>query len=210
MKTEICIIDDEPDLLEAFTSGLKSEFEVHVFSSAGQALEKMSHGLRPEVIVTDLKMPEMDGFTLIQELKLREIHSELVVVSGHANKSDVKQAMALGVRQFLDKPFALSQLQEAIVAALLAQMPTPSPDYRNRILLELIFNLEQLAVSHFDRAAMAENFICDTSATLYESNVQRIEFLRMLRNQRDIYNKISLLKKMCESQKVLSLVKGKP
>ena len=102
----ILIIDDEPIVKIALRSILPSE--EHGFSICGTA----SNGLeampliekhQPDVIITDLKMPEMDGLELIRTLKEKNYPGEILVLSNYEDFDSVRSALLLGAADYLLK-----------------------------------------------------------------------------------------------------------
>lgn len=102
----ILIIDDEPIVKIALRSILP--WEEHGFSICGTA----SNGLeampliekhQPDVIITDLKMPEMDGLELIRTLKEKNYPGEILVLSNYEDFDSVRSALLLGAADYLLK-----------------------------------------------------------------------------------------------------------
>jgi PAS domain S-box-containing protein len=116
----VLLVDDEPDALTVLAEMLGEQgAEVHVASTSRDALERMGEVL-PHVLVSDIGMPEMDGFTLIQ--RIRALPSErggdtrAIALTAFARAEDVRRALAAGYQVHLAKPVELPQLANAIVA----------------------------------------------------------------------------------------------
>jgi len=111
----ILIVDDNDDTREALSLLLRLEgFTVAAASTGPNALDMLQAGLRPCVLLLDLRMPGMDGWTVIDRL---QAHGELrqvpvVVLSG--DEADRERAARVGVRELLRKPAE----HTAIVAAV--------------------------------------------------------------------------------------------
>lgn len=70
---------------------------------------------QPHVVLLDLKLPDVDGFTLLEELQKSEaVRVPVIVVSAFAFQSDQRRALGLGARRYLVKPVNLNQLKQAI------------------------------------------------------------------------------------------------
>ncbi|MDJ0705034.1 MAG: response regulator [Leptolyngbyaceae cyanobacterium MO_188.B28] len=71
---------------------------------------------QPELILLDIKLPKIDGFTLIQQIQqhVNWRHLPIVVVSGYAFKADQQRALALGARRYLVKPVKIDELQQVV------------------------------------------------------------------------------------------------
>jgi CheY-like chemotaxis protein len=75
---------------------------------------------RPHLILLDLKLPDLDGYTLLSQIQIHPIWQNIpvIVVSAYAFQRDQQRALGLGARRYLVKPIRLSQLNQAIEAEL--------------------------------------------------------------------------------------------
>ena len=82
----------------------------------GLQLFQNLENFQPELVLLDIKLPEIDGFTLIQQMGQHEDwrHLPIVVVSGYAFQADQTRALALGARRYLVKPVRIDELQQVI------------------------------------------------------------------------------------------------
>ena len=115
MIRRIVLVDDDAAVLESLDAVFTSAgYEVHSFASATAFLERIE-SLQPACIVTDLRMPGIDGLSLVSLLQgRREAFWPVVVISGHADVPDAVAAMRAGAVDFLTKPFAPRQLLEIV------------------------------------------------------------------------------------------------
>ena len=105
-QKSILIVDDENDILSSMQILLEGEgyFVLTAFSGE-DALEKIGHH-HIDLVITDVRMPGMDGFKLIEEIKKRTPDTKIMVMTGHANVIDAKAlSFRLGASDFLSKPF---------------------------------------------------------------------------------------------------------
>jgi CheY-like chemotaxis protein len=111
----VLIVDDYAGTRESLAQLLQMErFEIAVAASGHEALDMLQAGLRPCVVLLDLRMPGMDGWEVFDRM---QAHAELratpvIILSGEP--ADNERARRVGVREFLEKPAAKS----AIVAAV--------------------------------------------------------------------------------------------
>lgn len=86
----------------------------------GVELESVIQQFQPQIILLDLKLPDVDGYTLLEQLQQREDWQKIpvVVVSAYAFQRDQQRALELGARRYLVKPIRLSQLTEVIYEEL--------------------------------------------------------------------------------------------
>lgn len=113
------VVDDEPDVSYYIGLQLKNQYRVFYAKDGQEALEKAKE-LLPDVIITDLLMPRVDGFELCQSVRSSELlnHIAVVVLSARGGDEDRIRAVAEGADAFLAKPFNGEELR-AIVARLL-------------------------------------------------------------------------------------------
>ena len=111
----IVLIDDEPSVLLALRLLLGAlGFQVKDFSSSKEAVRYLEDGGACDYILSDLRMPELDGLEVLRASKRARPELPFVLISGHATDEDVSEAEELGVDGFLGKPFSPDQLQRAI------------------------------------------------------------------------------------------------
>jgi two-component system C4-dicarboxylate transport response regulator DctD len=114
----VAFFDDDEDLLAANSQSLElAGFEVWAFNSAAKGLPLLDRDFAG-VVVTDIRMPRMDGRQLFR--KLQEIDADLPVIfiTGHADVSEAVEALHQGAYDFVAKPFARERLIQAIQRAL--------------------------------------------------------------------------------------------
>ena len=81
-------------------------FVVEVAGDGPMALAKIDAGLKPDICLVDIVMPEMDGFELIQRLKERKIEGKIIVLSNLGQKEDVEKGLSLGADGYIVKASA--------------------------------------------------------------------------------------------------------
>ncbi len=121
-RVVVIIVDDEPDIAREIADGLSADgIEAQIAHSAEEALAHMRQaGGAVGVVVTDLKMPGLDGFGLIARLREDPTGEmpEILLMSGHASPDERRRAMQAGVSAVLRKPFAWAEFSDAINGAL--------------------------------------------------------------------------------------------
>ncbi len=108
---KIAIVEDDINMRKSLEIALKEypEFKIVAFKSATDALKKLDESF--DVIVTDITMPKMDGIEFIRRLPFK---SNIIIMTGNATLSRAVDAMRLGVKDFLTKPFEIETLVTAI------------------------------------------------------------------------------------------------
>lgn len=115
-RLKIVLADDNPVLLREFKRVLGKEFEVVGAVADGRALLEQCGHLHPEVIVTDISMPLMDGFEAVENLR-RKGNPKVVFLTVHEEQAFVEEAKALGAMGYVLKRSRPSVLIEAIRSA---------------------------------------------------------------------------------------------
>jgi len=112
MKRKILFIDDITEFRQLTTSILKFNFDVEVAENGLEALRKIDRGYRPDLIVTDINMPEMDGEAFIRKMKRNDElgYIPIVVLSSIDNSKDRIRLLEEGVNDFIVKPFNPTEL----------------------------------------------------------------------------------------------------
>jgi two-component system response regulator GlrR len=126
-RNRVLLVDDDPDLLKLLSIRLTSAgYHVESTSSAEQALTNIALA-RPRVVITDLRMPGMDGMALFQHLHHKDPSLPVILLTAHGTIPDAVQATQSGVFAYLTKPYdpkALLQLIERAVALTLPDEST--------------------------------------------------------------------------------------
>lgn len=115
----ILLVDDEPSVLRYTKTLLEIEnYRVETASSGEEAVERMSRGPAPNLIVLDLVLPGMDGLQTLESCKKIRPEQKVVMMSCLNDTSKVVQAIKLGASDYVTKPFQPPQLQGAVRRAL--------------------------------------------------------------------------------------------
>jgi two-component system response regulator GlrR len=126
-KIRILLVDDDPDLLKLLSIRLTSAgYHVELASSAEQALTSIALA-RPRVVITDLRMPGMDGMALFQHLHQKDPSMPVILLTAHGTIPDAVQATQRGVFAYLTKPYDPKALLQLIERAVALPLPDESP-----------------------------------------------------------------------------------
>src|SRR5512143_4218619 len=108
----ILVVDDDPGLLRLLTIRLRSQkYEVEPAENAAKALAAVAR-FRPARVITDVRMPEMDGISLLRELQRRWPSLNIIMLTAHGTIPDAVKATQAGAFAFLTKPVEKEQLLE--------------------------------------------------------------------------------------------------
>ena len=125
LNQTVNIVDDDPSVRKGLGRLLKSAgYEVEIFGSAREFLNVDPICERPSCLVLDMKMPELSGFDLQQELKQKNYALPIVFITGHGDIPMSVKAMKIGAVDFLTKPFDEDDLLNAVQEALKKDIKT--------------------------------------------------------------------------------------
>jgi len=114
----LLIVEDEIELADCLFEYFQGQFdEVYVAHSGPAAIEAFEKG-KFSVIVSDYNLPGMDGLELLRFLRAVGDTTPVVWISGRAGKEEFREALKEGVFEFIEKPFQLEKLKEAVESAL--------------------------------------------------------------------------------------------
>jgi DNA-binding response OmpR family regulator len=121
-RVRILIVEDDPIILDLITTRLDiAGYDTYFARDGFEGLSRL-HELRPSALVLDLNMPRLDGFGLLRKMRQEGLHTPTMVLTARNQPDDVKQAISLGARDFLAKPFKDEQLLQR-VGRLLRKAP---------------------------------------------------------------------------------------
>jgi two-component system, LuxR family, response regulator FixJ len=112
------VVDDDDAMRDSLAFLLEASAIASRQYPSAPALLRRAAELEPGCILTDMRMPEMNGLELVRELKRLGVQIPVIVLTGHGDVSLAVEAMKAGVLDFLEKPFAEADLLGAVQAAL--------------------------------------------------------------------------------------------
>ncbi|HHX81481.1 MAG TPA: sigma-54-dependent Fis family transcriptional regulator, partial [Pseudomonadaceae bacterium] len=122
-RSRIMLVDDDDDLLHLISVRLRANnYQVNAVSSAEKALALLPV-FKPQAVITDLRMPGMDGLTLFREIQERYLGLPVIVLTAHGTIPDAVEAVQQGVFSYLVKPFDAKLLLNNLDKALRYRHP---------------------------------------------------------------------------------------
>lgn len=113
----VFLVDDEPIVLDGIRS--KIDWENSGFTFAGEASDgeialSMLSEIKPDILITDIKMPFMDGLELATAIKKIQPWIKIIILSGHDEFDYAKKAISIGIEDYLLKPFTLDEVLKTL------------------------------------------------------------------------------------------------
>src|SRR5690348_1734858 len=116
VKERILVVDDEPSIRKYLQTLLEVEgFDVEALSSGREAIEKVNGGERPDFIILDVLMPELNGIDTLKELLQIDRSLNVIMLSCSNEVGTVVEAIRIGAHDYLTKPFEKSELDAAML-----------------------------------------------------------------------------------------------
>jgi len=113
-QLKILILDDDKSVRDEIAEFLTAQgYTLYTAGLPSEALDLAAQQL-PDVVILDIKLPEMDGLTVLEKLKLLYPEIEIIMITGHGDMESVIKAMRLGAADYLTKPFRLHEIRIAI------------------------------------------------------------------------------------------------
>ncbi len=119
MNEKILVVDDEKDMRDLIETVLKTEkthnYQIVMAETAKEALA-IFDSTSPDLIISDIRMPEMDGFAFLEKIRSRDKGAAVpfLFLSAYSQRENLSQARSLAVDDYLYKPFASQELLEAV------------------------------------------------------------------------------------------------
>lgn len=118
MKYSLLIVEDEPVLRSLLVEILENpELKISEAENGKVAFEILKTQ-KFDAVLSDIKMPMMDGLELLKAIRFEKILVPFIVLTGHGDREQTLQALKLGAFDFIDKPFEQDQLREVVQKAL--------------------------------------------------------------------------------------------
>jgi excisionase family DNA binding protein len=117
-RARVLVVDDEASIRDLLSKTLAlAEYDVDTAADASTALGRV-RAAEYDLLIADLKMPGMDGLTLIRQVKRIRAELPVIIITGFSTESSAIEAVNLGVAGYLRKPFRVPEVLAAAAKAL--------------------------------------------------------------------------------------------
>jgi YesN/AraC family two-component response regulator len=160
---KVVIIDDEPIIVEGISRMISwDQFQCRIVAAANDGLEgtEIIREFNPQIVITDISMPSLDGLTMIAGLKSEYPDMEISILTGYRKFEYAQTAIKLGVTRFLLKPSNMKEIEEAITAML--------HNLQSKGILPVSETVHEPETDKLDSAA--SNFIVNNAIKYIEQN----------------------------------------
>ena len=115
---KVLLIDDEEGIRNLLDTLLRRKGYDVVLADGGRKGLELIRREHPDVVVLDLKMPEMDGMTVLTQIRHTDQKLPVIILTGAGTPETERQVYALGVSEFVEKEFSLHRLGDSLTRAL--------------------------------------------------------------------------------------------
>ena len=127
-EARLLVVDDEPNIRELLATSLRfAGFEVHSAADGAHAL-KVAKEVDPDLVVLDVMLPDLDGFTVTRRLRERGQHVPVLFLTARDETADKVQGLTVGGDDYVTKPFSLEEVVARIRAILRRTAPGGDDD----------------------------------------------------------------------------------
>ncbi|HUI42654.1 MAG TPA: response regulator [Terriglobia bacterium] len=113
--TKVLVVDDDPGSRDLLTEVLAANgYLVAAVADGAAAREELARDGQYGIVIADLRMPNITGLDLLRDLQGRNHGQDLILMSSFLSGADKQQALELGARALLEKPFRLTELLDVV------------------------------------------------------------------------------------------------
>ena len=117
-EAHLLVVDDEPNIRDLLASSLRfAGFEVSIAGDGNGALKTVEK-TSPDLVVLDVMLPDMDGFTVARRLRERDVTTPILFLTARDDMADKVQGLTVGGDDYVTKPFGLEEVIARIRAIL--------------------------------------------------------------------------------------------
>ncbi len=117
-EARLVVVDDEPNIRELLSTSLRfAGFEVHAAADGNGALQ-LVRDVEPDLVVLDVMLPDMDGFTVTRRMRSTGRHTPVLFLTARDDTQDKVQGLTVGGDDYVTKPFSLEEVVARIRAVL--------------------------------------------------------------------------------------------
>ena len=112
----ILIAEDEKQLLNSMVEYLELFFENVYTAEDGLTAYEIYANQKPDIIITDIHMPRLDGLSMIEKIRKKDLQTKIIITTAHAEKEKLMQAIELHLVKYLVKPIQSDKLKELLLS----------------------------------------------------------------------------------------------
>jgi len=118
MKHKILVIDDEESVCASIEMVLGEDYDIFVYNNAKEAISVIEKNKDINLVLLDIKMPEMDGLTATEKIHNIRPDLKIMIITAGRLEELYEKATLLGVDDFINKPFEVEDLRDRVIKLL--------------------------------------------------------------------------------------------
>jgi len=118
MQKNILVAEDDNNIANLIKEIIKRKGNNAILATNGAEAFKLFTSIKVDLIITDLKMPHVDGITLIKMIREKDKNTPIIIITGYGSEKNRSKANKLGVSTILQKPCSVIDISNAIESAL--------------------------------------------------------------------------------------------
>ncbi len=115
----ILVVDDESDVRDLLSKFLTRRGYKVLTAADGEAAIEAIRESRPDIVLLDIRLPKIDGLSVLQRLRDESDDVAIITMSGNADEDTARRSLELGAADFITKPFNLPYLETSLLAKLI-------------------------------------------------------------------------------------------
>lgn len=154
----VVIVDDEARTRKGLQQLLSEKEGIDVcgvYENPQEALESMQNN-PPDVLITDIRMPQLSGLELIQAIREKWPQLNIIILSGYRDFGYAQQAISVGVSRYLTKPTDPEELLAALAGLQNHKEPEAQPEVANQMVQATLDSIEQHYAERISLKSLAE------------------------------------------------------
>ena len=136
-KVSILIAEDEPILLEAYSKYISFFCESIYTATDGEEALKLYYEHKPNIILTDINMPKLDGMEFIQKVRESDNNTKIIILSAHTQTQNLLKAVKLNLVSYLVKPVKMNEFKSTILQAIDEVVPITQITLNNNYIWDM-------------------------------------------------------------------------
>jgi DNA-binding response OmpR family regulator len=117
---KILIVDDEPNIVLSLDYLVRKKGFIPFIARNGSEALAIAEKEKPNLIVLDIMMPDIDGYEVCKQIKANPSlsHTKIIFLSAKSRQEDIDKGLAMGADQYVTKPFSTKQIMQEIIKLL--------------------------------------------------------------------------------------------
>lgn len=111
-RLKVLIVEDDKAIWELYDNGLSDDLFEKTFADNGKEGLRLYHSLKPDIMVLDIMLPVMTGYSLLKEIRIKLCDSSttIIMATSLSGKNDIVDCVRIGIQGYIMKPFKVKEI----------------------------------------------------------------------------------------------------